>query len=134
MELWRFLAGLALLSLASVASMFATDASFQLAISNEAITHNIGRAVGQVFGGVMFLAIFGWLPLRWFRGAEKVPDIRHFTLYGTAIIVLLFPIFRFYVGTSLSKSEQLAIPITAQAGYAWNIHHHSALSFRLCSR
>jgi len=105
MELWRFLIGLALLSLASVASISATDSSF--AISDEAIARNIGLAVGEAFGGVMLIGIFIWTPLRWFRGAEKVPDFRRFTLYGTAIFVLLFSVFRFF-GTPLSGTERLA--------------------------
>jgi len=113
MELWRFLIGLALLSLASVASISATDSSF--AISDEAIARNIGLAVGEAFGGVMLIGIFIWTPLRWFRGAEKVPDFRRFTLCGTAIFVLLFSVFRFF-GTPLSESERLPPPVPLVQG------------------
>jgi len=113
MELWRFLIGLALLSLASVASMVATK-QFDLSMAviagdYEFIAANIGRAVGRVFAGVMFIGIFIWVPLRWFHGAEKVPDVRRLTLYGAAIMVLLFPVVRFIVGTPLSKFELVGI-------------------------
>jgi len=101
MKLPHFLIGIALLALALVAFKFATD---PFASSN--IVYIIGLAVGFVMGGLMLgLMVRG--PIRFVRGAEKTPDKRETALYTAAMFVAAFIVFRFFVGTSLSKSDRL---------------------------
>lgn len=102
MNLSRFFLGLALLAIALLAFKLTTD---PLAGSN--IAAMLGEATGGVMGGLIWGLII-WAPIRLVRGANKAPDVRNFTLYTAAIMVALFIVFRFFVGTPLSNSERMS--------------------------
>ena len=101
MNLSRFFLGLALLAIAIMAFYFATDALFE-----KNIAATMGGAIGGVMGGLIWGFII-WGLIRIIRGADKAPDIRSFSLYTAAILVAIFIVFRFFVGTQLSEKERL---------------------------
>ena len=111
MKLLRFLIGLALLVLALVAFKFATDPFASM--EAEAIAITLGQASGFVFCGLI-LGLIIWAPSRFFRGVEKFPDRWEFALYTAALCVAVFIVFRFFVGTPLSKSERLVFASGAE--------------------
>lgn len=93
MSVRQFLVGLLLLASALAVFKLATD---PMAGTN--MMSAVGEAVGGVAGGLI-LGLIVWIPFRFMRGAQNAPDIRRFTLYSAAILVVLFIVFRSFVGS-----------------------------------
>ena len=104
MNLLRFFLGLTLLTMALVTYNLTTD---PFAIAN--VEHGLvtaGKAVGGVTGALIWGVII-WAPIRFFRGTDKTPEIRSFTLYTAAVFVAIFIVFRLFTGTPLDKSDRI---------------------------
>jgi len=102
MPLKVFFAGIFLLVLAFGVFTFVTDPT-----AGTHLVFTLGEAVGSVMAGLI-LGLIVWAPFRIIHGVEKAPDVRRFTLYTAAILVAVFIVFRYFVGTPLSKSARLA--------------------------
>ena len=104
MNLQRFFLGLALLTMVLVAYTLTTD---PFAIANwEHSLVTAGKAVGGVTGALIWGLII-WAPIRFFRGADKAPEIRSFTLYTAAVFVAMFIVVRLFTGIPLDKSDRV---------------------------